>query len=236
MGVFSGSFFKWVSHPFLCDVTITKWPFKTVCFPRKRATLHLQLHICTCWTKFMHCVCWHWAGGDAGKSLLFTFRTNQTLLPYRLGIKRCRNIGVEVEASSPSQPSPAVSMCAAVNISWWPAWGGQALLLLLHRHLFIICPSEFLPLLEERCSYHHFCLPCGRQALISLSVPHWGLHKSSEVGQKLECCDLQLLSVPSPFLLGIKPVCIRVTADTHVLHQPESVVPKQRARNPPWLC
>lgn len=144
------------------------------------------MHICTCCTKFMHSVCWYWAGGDAGKFLLSTFRANQTLHPTGWGLRGAETFKWKWRHPIPPRLSPAVSMCVAVNIWWWPAWGGQALLLLLHRHLFIICPSEFLPLLEKRRSYHHFCLPCRRQALISLSMSRWGLHKSSEVGQKLE--------------------------------------------------
>lgn len=175
MGVFSRSFFKWVSHPFLCDMQITKWPFKSACFPRK---LHLQMHICTCCAKFLLSDCWYWAG-DAGKSLLSTFR----LCTLQAGDKE---VPKRLSGRGGISPSPAVSMCVAVNISGWPAGGGQALLFLLHRHLFIICPSEFLPLLEKRWSYHYFCLPCRRQALMSLSASHWGLRKSSEVGQKLE--------------------------------------------------
>lgn len=164
------------------------------------------MHLCTCCTEFMPSVCWYWAG----KSLLSTSRLCTLQAGDREVLKHWSGSG----GTQPLAASPAESMCAAVSISWWPASGGPALLLLLHRHLFIICPSEFLPLLERRCSYHYFCLPCRRQALISLSASHWGLHKSSEVGQKLENAGICSCYLCLPHFQGIKPVCSGVTADT----------------------
>lgn len=69
MGVFSGSFFKWVSHPFLCDVQITKWPFSSVRFPRKE-----QRCTCRCTSALAVLNSCILSAGTELESLLSTFR------------------------------------------------------------------------------------------------------------------------------------------------------------------